>query len=1124
VTPLEAFQGLAAQSGKEDSVSFLFAHPLLLSPESWLEFERWASGLEPPARARALAQLSSLQRIHERVADRPYEYPIGVGPMEALWRRHQHGEVSFERARALAREPGLSSLLSLVYVRALSGLLESQAQREDWRIPVPCHRLLLEAVDARGSGPDQAEMWRTAVLAWLDIVARATNDVPDGRLFHHAVELGRGLERRSQERGDVQTQAEALHRLGVLHLDPYISGRTSLDFSRQLDVWQERLVNEHGRDILTLPEEEIRLPTAEGALNSAQGLLAEAVELRRRLARPLELAESLKARAEALQWLEIAGGTVNRQELLHTALEAMSLLDPELHPESWGVLEQIVGRVREPSDAGGVGDRGGETDDPPVEIDASELFDQPLEALLARYGARRLISLVVIAAGNLGRDDAEAALRLSERIRGLVAAEGSEKDRQSWLTHRLNWIVRALAEPGAAVDRNRGLAAAADETRRRSRAEGWDSRRLAATLLRLAGLGTAIDQEDEALVLLSAARDAAPDLAAEFGQEIVLLEATLLAGQAVNALNAGDLATAVEKYFLAVSPMVSLGLADHALNLVRRVIDLAQRLDSGETPRVLVPLAANALTIESAGGAVGGELIQELCRILMLKIADHGQATPAALLLLLQVAKGHRFSTALASGERYRVEDDPEAVEMLERVDRARAESAAHERATGKLAEEVDERGLDEETLLHAYTGRGEAFGGRSPHEVLYNLEHRFDAYVNRRLLEETGPSGGRSFASLEEVQRSLGTRSVAVDYYLGTGPRGTPAVYILLLTAEGAWFTIGELEGMPSAKVEIGDGGRRIVTSLWSFGVSALRRQIQEDPVDGSTVSAEAGEGLRDLRDEYFGGNVAPVLDRLRAAGKDHLLVVPHGPLHFFPFHLVGPPDQPLADEWIVSYLPSHALIHPEVRERRKSRRAGREVAALGLRFLPGNPHDLEPPLENAVAEAHAVAALFGEEELADEEATESALIAALTGSRRVHLATHGLHRVTAPSFQRLYLSPDPTSDGVLHAYELLGLDLSGLDLVTLSACETALGRFDPEDNLRGLPAALLLAGASTLVGTLWPVETTCAEIFFVTFYGHLRGDVAKLDAFAAAQRAARAEFPEHRDWGAFYLAGEWT
>jgi CHAT domain-containing protein len=127
------------------------------------------------------------------------------------------------------------------------------------------------------------------------------------------------------------------------------------------------------------------------------------------------------------------------------------------------------------------------------------------------------------------------------------------------------------------------------------------------------------------------------------------------------------------------------------------------------------------------------------------------------------------------------------------------------------------------------------------------------------------------------------------------------------------------------------------------------------------------------------------------------------------------------------------------------------------------------------------------------------------------------------APFFHRLCLAPGGGDDGEFYAYELLGMDLRGLELVTLSACETALGRFDAADNPHGLPAALLLAGAQTIIGTLWEIETNCSELFFTTLYGELARPNSKLGAFHEALRVTREQYPQFRDWGGFYFAGGW-
>jgi CHAT domain-containing protein len=68
-----------------------------------------------------------------------------------------------------------------------------------------------------------------------------------------------------------------------------------------------------------------------------------------------------------------------------------------------------------------------------------------------------------------------------------------------------------------------------------------------------------------------------------------------------------------------------------------------------------------------------------------------------------------------------------------------------------------------------------------------------------------------------------------------------------------------------------------------------------------------------------------------------------------------------------------------------------------------------------------------------------------------------------------------------------------------------------------------LFLAGVRTIIGSLWDVETGCAETFFTAFYTSLATRKDKLAAFSEAQRLTRKRHPQYRDWGAFYFSGDW-
>jgi CHAT domain-containing protein len=322
----------------------------------------------------------------------------------------------------------------------------------------------------------------------------------------------------------------------------------------------------------------------------------------------------------------------------------------------------------------------------------------------------------------------------------------------------------------------------------------------------------------------------------------------------------------------------------------------------------------------------------------------------------------------------------------------------------------------------------------------------------------------------------------------------------------------------LPIGAIRMQGDDREVDIQPLGLTVASLRRDVVAEP-GPAVVDSEAEAQLR-TDTNTLGGGLADKLAELRKAGKDHLCFHPHGAFHFHPMHLIGDPGTCLADDWTVT-----KLAHPSLLARRDdapATAASVPLAAFGMGFEGGQPHGLAP-LPAACDEASTVSRLMQGECYLNEQATERQFIASLRAARRIHVATHGAHRVGAPVFQRVYLNPADGSDGIFHAYEVVGMDLRHVELVTLSACETALGRFDEGDNLRGLSASLLAAGVGTIVSTLWPIVDEVSQTFFIALYTALAQDPDRLAAFRTAQLATRAAFPAYRDWGAFQYLGAW-
>ena len=113
----------------------------------------------------------------------------------------------------------------------------------------------------------------------------------------------------------------------------------------------------------------------------------------------------------------------------------------------------------------------------------------------------------------------------------------------------------------------------------------------------------------------------------------------------------------------------------------------------------------------------------------------------------------------------------------------------------------------------------------------------------------------------------------------------------------------------------------------------------------------------------------------------------------------------------------------------------------------------------------------------------------------------------------------PENLEDGILTAKEISQLDLRGLSLVVLSACETALGDISGSEGVFGLQRAFKKAGAQSIMMSLWKVDDMATENMMKFFYSHLLKGESVRQSFLSAQQELRAIDPDPRHWAAFIL-----
>ncbi len=297
---------------------------------------------------------------------------------------------------------------------------------------------------------------------------------------------------------------------------------------------------------------------------------------------------------------------------------------------------------------------------------------------------------------------------------------------------------------------------------------------------------------------------------------------------------------------------------------------------------------------------------------------------------------------------------------------------------------------------------------------------------------------------SLPRLQSTLPSDTALIEYY-STGDRLLAAV----VTRESITITAVSVVSRVVHFLHL------LRFQLSKFRMGAVYAHRFEQPL----LSATQGH-LAALYAEL----IAPLREHLKAK---HLIFVPHGALHFLPFHALRNGDEYLCDTHTISYAPS-ATVFALCQEK-----AGGDIPNS---LVMGIADERAPHILN---EVQSVATLLPHPELfLGAEATSEILRQRGSASSLLHIATHGTYRQDNPMFSGIRLG-----DGYLNLYDLYQIRLPA-KLVTLSGCATGMNFVSAGDELLGLQRGLFCAGASSLLLSLWDVHDESTSALMQSFY----------------------------------------
>lgn len=345
--------------------------------------------------------------------------------------------------------------------------------------------------------------------------------------------------------------------------------------------------------------------------------------------------------------------------------------------------------------------------------------------------------------------------------------------------------------------------------------------------------------------------------------------------------------------------------------------------------------------------------------------------------------------------------------------------------------------------------------------ENLFKFEQQYRLFIEK--LEMDYPSYfnlkyNQKFATVTELQKALGENSAILSYFTGEN-----TIFIFSITRD-------DLEIFDIPKEE-----------NFFQTAKAFRNSIKYDVFN---TFVESSTKLYQ--------QLIPNIDRK----VNHLIILPDGVLGTLPFEaftLDLENDRSsyskltyLVEQYAISYDYAATLLLDRLQDTQTTSANGILLAAP-VSFA-GNDIEM-PDLPATKDEINEIRYLFISTDqkptiMAEKDASETALKGQeLNQYKYLHFATHGLVNESKPELSRVFLCPSDDDDGSLYSGEIYNLNINA-DLVTLSACETGLGKLAKGEGIIGLSRSLMYAGAKNLIVSLWQVADQSTSELMIDFY----------------------------------------
>lgn len=300
-------------------------------------------------------------------------------------------------------------------------------------------------------------------------------------------------------------------------------------------------------------------------------------------------------------------------------------------------------------------------------------------------------------------------------------------------------------------------------------------------------------------------------------------------------------------------------------------------------------------------------------------------------------------------------------------------------------------------------------------------------------------------------------------------------------------------------------------------YSVAATAQQLEQHArsLRVALQNPRSSDYLQDAQ-QLYDWLIAPWIDEAEERGIETLVFVPDGALRSIPMAVLHDGQRYLIERFATAITPGLDLIDPKPLDTRSAR-----LLAVGISESVAG----FSPLANVPAELQAVQQTLGGDVFLNEDFQVARVEQAIADQRPtiVHIASHGVFSGDPNTSYLLAHDGRLTMDKLADAVSVAQFRDDSLELLMLSACQTAAG--DDRAAL-GLAGVAIRAGARSAVGSLWSIADEAAYKLVVEFYTALQQpDTSRAQALQTAQQKllANEKMAHPFFWSPFLLISNW-